>query len=134
MPGLKAKFMQGVLAGVILSGLCLGFLYLLENPVQSGVQTLPVNIVYQDHQSNYMGEKARVSADQMFEGTIIHVRFYNLSLNTTYYIDMSQVGRIKEFNDTQEITIIMRVEEKNFCILGSHFRDLIWIWIGEIDV
>ena len=117
-----------VLFGIIILGI--GTL-LIKYPISGGMQFLPVNIIYEDNQSNYDGEKAKVSANKAIEGTIVVVRFYNLSFNKTYYISMSQVGIIKEFNETEEITIVMRAEEDNWCFLGGYNRDLIWIWIGE---
>ena len=133
----KISFIGGIIIGLLISALIIGSLMIWEGS-RSGIQTLPVHktlpvhIVYQDFQDNYNGELAQVSSNEVIEGTLIYVKFYNLNPNQTYYISMSQVGKVKEFNNTEEITIVIRGQEDNFCYLGSNFRDIVWIWIGDI--
>lgn len=112
---------------------CVSFMFIISFPPFKSIKTLPISILPQDYQNNYEGELALVSSSQAIEGSAFLIKFYNLHLNKTYYIAMASVGWIKEFNGTEEINIWMRAEQDNWCYLGHNFRDLIWIWVGEIE-
>ena len=137
-----ASFFIGLIFGFVI--ITSWFVLILYFPPGSGIQTLPINIIYEDNQANYAGEMAMVSATEAFEGTTICVLFYNLSLTRTYCIidGHNQNNKItEEFNESESIFIYIAAEKDSSLFLANvpegksylQARDLIWIWIGEFE-
>ena len=108
------------------------FLFLLAHPLGEGsVETYHINIIYQDHQDNYEGEKAVTSVSNIFEGMPIVIKFYNLNPNKTYILldGRNQSRKLIWFSGKDEFCYVMSVDPGDSFFLASDNRDLIWIEI-----